>query len=107
MFKNYLKTAFRNLSKSKGYSAINIIGLACGLATCLLIILYVTDELNYDTYNKKIDQIYRVDGDLQFGGHHFDLASSPDPLGVALKTQFPQVKQYVRFRDHGGFLVKK
>lgn len=107
MFKNYLKTAFRNLSKSKGYSAINIIGLACGLATCLLIILYVTDELNYDTFNKKIDQIYRVDGDLQFGGHHFDLASSPDPLGVALKNQFPQVKQYVRLRDHGGFLVKK
>lgn len=107
MFKNYFKTAFRNLSGSKGYSAINIIGLACGLATCLLIILYVTDELNYDTFNKKIDQIYRVDGDLQFGGHHFDLACAPDPLGVALKSQFPQVKQYVRLRDHGGFLVKK
>ncbi|HET7115248.1 MAG TPA: ABC transporter permease [Hanamia sp.] len=107
MFKNYLKTAFRNLYKSKGFSAINIIGLACGLATCLLIILYVVDELNYDHYNKKLSQIYRVDGDLQFGGHHFDLAQSPDPLGAALKSNFPQVKQYVRLRSHGGLLIKK
>jgi putative ABC transport system permease protein len=107
MFRNYFKTAIRNLYKSKGFSAINIIGLACGLATCLLIILYVADELNYDHYNKKLSQIYRVDADIQFGGHHFDLASSPDPLGAALKSNFPQVKQYVRLRDHGGFLVKK
>ena len=107
MLKNYFKTAIRNLFKSKGFSAINIIGLACGLATCLLIILYVADELNYDHYNKKIDQIYRVDADLQFGGHHFELASAPDPLGVALKSEFPQVLQYVRLRNHGGFLVKK
>lgn len=107
MIKNYFKTAFRNLYKSKGFSAINIIGLACGLATCLLIILYVADELNYDHYNKKINQIYRVDGDLLFGGHHFDLAQSPDPLGAALRSNFPQVKQYVRLRSHGGFLVKK
>lgn len=107
MFKNYFKTAFRNLYKSKGFTAINIIGLACGLATCLLIIMYVANELSYDHYNKKLSQIYRVNGDLQFGGHHFDLAQSPDPLGAALKSSFPQVLQYVRLRDHGGFLVKK
>jgi putative ABC transport system permease protein len=107
MFKNYFKTAIRNLYKSKGFTAINIIGLACGLATCLLIILYVANELSYDHYDKKLSQIYRVDGDIKFGGHHFDLAQTPDPLGVALKNEFPQVKQYVRLRDHGGFLVKK
>src|SRR6185437_2652329 len=103
MIKNYFKTAIRNLWKNKGFSAINIFGLACGLATCLLIILYVANELSYDRYNKKVSQIYRVDGDLQFGGHHFDLAVAPDPLGAALKSNFPQVKQYVRLRDHGGF----
>ncbi len=107
MFRNYLKTAFRNLRKSKGFSAINIIGLAAGLASCLLIILYVTNELSYDHYNKNIDQIYRVDGDMKFGGHNFILASSPDPLGAAMKKDLPQVKQYVRLRDHGGMLVKK
>jgi putative ABC transport system permease protein len=107
MFKNYFKTAFRNLLKNKGFSAINIFGLACGLATCLLIILYVADELNYDHYNKKFSQIYRINADIRFGGHHFDLAQTPDPMGAALKDNFPEVKQYVRFRDHGGFLVKK
>lgn len=107
MLKNYFKTAWRNLTKNKAFSAINILGLGAGLATCLLIILYVSDELSYDHFNKKIDQIYRIDADLQFGGHHFVLASSPDPLGAALKSEFPQVKQYVRLRDHGGLLVKK
>lgn len=107
MFRNYFKTAFRNLLKNKGYSAINIFGLACGLAICLLIIMYVANEMNYDTYNKKYERIYRVDGDIQFGGHHFVLAATPDPLGAALKENFPQVEQYVRFRSHGGILVKK
>ena len=107
MFKNYLKTAFRNLIKSKGFSAINIIGLAAGLASCLLIILYVTNELSYDHYNKNMGEIYRIDSDLKFGGHNFILASTPDPLGAALKNELPQVKQYVRLRDHGGLLVKK
>ncbi len=107
MYRNYFKTAFRNIIKSKGFSAINIIGLAAGLASCLLIILYVTNELNYDHYNKNIDQIYRIDADLKFGGHNFILADSPDPLGAAMKKDFPQVKQYVRLRGHGGMLVKK
>ncbi|MBS1730287.1 MAG: ABC transporter permease [Bacteroidetes bacterium] len=106
MFKNYLKTAFRNLIKNKGFSAINILGLATGLASCLLIILYVTNELSYDHYNTHYKQIYRVDADLKFGGHNFILASTPDPLGAAMKKDLPQVKQYVRLRDHGGILVK-
>ncbi|HXL54953.1 MAG TPA: ABC transporter permease [Chitinophagaceae bacterium] len=107
MPKNYLKIALRNLWKNKGFSAINIIGLSVGLATCLLIMLYVMDELNYDKYNEKADRIYRVDGDLQFGGNHFVLAVAPEPMGPTLKKDFAQVEQYVRFRNYGGFLVKK
>ena len=107
MFKNYLKIAFRNLWKNKGFSAINIVGLAIGLATCLLMLFYVTDELSYDKYNEKADRIYRVDGDIKFGGNHFVLAVAPDPMGAALKKDFPQVEQYVRFRGYGGLLVKK
>jgi len=56
MFKNYLKVALRSLWKNKGFSAINIIGLAIGLAVCLLIVLYVVDELSYDKYNKNADR---------------------------------------------------
>lgn len=107
MFKNYLKTAWRNLWKNKAFSAINIIGLAIGLATCLMIMLFVTDELSYDEYNTKANRIYRVDADIQFGGNHFILAVAPDPLGQVLKNDFPQLEQYVRFRGYGGFLVKK
>ena len=107
MFRNYFKVAIRNLWKNKGYSAINIFGLAIGLATCLLILIFVTDELSYDRYNKKADRIYRVDGDINFGGMHHVLAVAPDPLGATLKKDFPQVEQYVRFRDYGGFRVKK
>lgn len=107
MFKNHLRIAFRTLWKSKGFSAINIIGLAIGLATCLLIMLFVLDELSYDRYNKKAGRIYRVDGEIKFGGNHFVLATAPDPMGPTLKKDFPQVEQFVRFRNSGGLLIKK
>ena len=64
MLKNYFKTAFRNLLRNKFYTLINIIGLATGLATCFLIILYVLDELNYDKYNVNADHIYRLEADI-------------------------------------------
>ncbi|HEV8083584.1 MAG TPA: ABC transporter permease [Chitinophagaceae bacterium] len=106
MIKNYFKIALRNLWNNKGFSAINIAGLAVGLATCLIMLLYVTDELSYDKYNKNAGRIYRVDGDIKFGGNHFVLAVAPDGMGPVLKKDFPQVEQYVRFRGYGGFLVK-
>lgn len=99
--------AFRSLFKNMGFSAINILGLAIGLAVCLLILFYVNNELGYDKYNANSDRIYRIDADLKFGGNEWTIAQTPDPLGAALKQDFPQVEQYVRFRDHGGVLVKK
>jgi putative ABC transport system permease protein len=108
MLRNYLVVAFRNLWKNKGFSAINIAGLAVGLATCLLILFFVLDELAYDRYNEKADRIYRVDADLRFGGNHFVLAVDPDPMGPTLKKDYPEVEQYVRFRYYGNaFLVRK
>src|SRR5580698_605958 len=108
MIRNYIRVAFRNLWKSKGFSAINILGLAVGLATCLLILFFVMDELGYDRFNAKADRIYRVDGDLMFGGTHYILAVSPDPMGATLKRDYPEVEQYVRFRSFNNwFLVKK
>ena len=107
MLRNYLKTAIRNLWKNKGFSAINIIGLAIGLATCLLIMIYVMDELSYDRYNEKADRIYRVDGEIKFGGNHFILAVAPAPAGPAMLKDFPEVEKETRFRGYGGFLVRK
>jgi len=81
MLKNYFKTAFRNLLRNKFYTLINIAGLAIGLATCFLIILYVLDELSYDKYNVNANRIYRVNNEVKFGDNYFDMAVSPALLG--------------------------
>ena len=60
MIRNYFKIAFRNLWKNKGFSAINILGLAIGIATCLIIMLFVYNELSYDHFNLKSSRIVRV-----------------------------------------------
>ncbi|MFX1708710.1 ABC transporter permease [Chitinophaga sp. CC14] len=106
MFKSYFRVAFRNLWKNKEFSAINILGLAIGLATCLLIMIYVLDELSYDRFNKQADRIYRVDADIKFGGTRYDVATATAPMAEALKQDLPEVEQAVRFRDYGGFLVR-
>lgn len=107
MIKTYLKTAFRNLLKNKGFTFINVSGLALGLAACLLIVFYVFDELSYDRFNTKADRIFRVNNDVKFGGNINSYACSPAPTAAALKNDFPEIEQVVRFRDRGGSNVKK
>ena len=107
MFRNYLKIAIRNLWKNKGFSAINIMGLAIGIATCLLISLYVLHELSYDRYHEKQDRIYRVNTDLKFGGAEQKFAVSPDPLAFTMVDLYPEVENAVRFRGYGSSVVKK
>jgi putative ABC transport system permease protein len=105
--KNYLKIAFRNLWKSKGFSAINILGLASGLAVCLLIVLYVVDELSYDRYNKNADRIYRLDADIYFNNTAAIFSVAPDPLAPALKREYPVVEEMTRVNFQEDILVKK
>jgi putative ABC transport system permease protein len=107
MFKNYLKVALRYLWKNKAFSAINIIGLSAGLAVCLLIVLYVKDELSYDKYNAQAENIYRVDADIFFNGTQFTSAASPAPLVPTLVKDYPEIVQYARLRNFGDILVKK
>ncbi len=107
MIRNYIKTAYRNLLKNKGFTAINILGLALGLATCLLIIFYVFDELSYDRYNSKADRIFRLNNNIKFGGNEGAYSESPAPTAAALKADFPEIEQVTRFRQRGGSQVKK
>ena len=107
MIRNYIKTAFRNLLKNKGFTAINVLGLALGLATCLLIVFYVFDELSFDRYNVNLDRIYRVNNDIKFGGNENTYSESPAPTAAALKNDFPEIEQVTRFRQRGGNQVKK
>ncbi|MBS1509477.1 MAG: ABC transporter permease [Bacteroidetes bacterium] len=108
MISYFFKTAWRNLLKNKGYSAINIFGLAVGLATCLVIILYVTDELSYDRFFNNAGRIYRINSDIKFGGAHLRIAETPDMMGELLKKDYPQVEEYTRlYTNEGEKLVKK
>jgi putative ABC transport system permease protein len=107
MLKNYLKTAVRNLWKNKTFSLINIIGLAAGLAVCLMIVLFVVDELNYDRYNRNADRIYRVDAEIFFNNTGFSSSTSPEPLAPTLARNYPQVEQMARLNYQGDILVKK
>lgn len=107
MLKNYLKIAWRNLRKHKFYSFLNIFGLSLGLASCLLITLYVVDELSFDRSFEHADRIFRVNSDIRFGGADMALAVAPDPLAFTLKKDYPQVEQVVRLRENGSQLVRR
>ena len=107
MFKNYFKIAFRNLWRNKGFSAINILGLAIGLAVCLLITLFVVDELSYDKYNLNADRIYRVSSDFKVNGSVFVDRESPAPMAAAMMKDYSQIEQATRLMGGGKILVKK
>jgi len=107
MFRNYLKIAFRSLRKSKGFTALNVIGLAAGLGVCLLIVLYVTDELSYDRYNVNADRIYRIDEDSYINNTQYAAATTSKFFGPALVASYPNIQQMVRFSHVGDLLVRK
>ncbi len=97
MFKNYLKTAFRNFIRHKGYTSINIFGLAIGMAGCVLILFYVQHELSFNNFHKNGARIYRLIAERKAPtGTSID-AVTPPPLAFALTNDFPEVTNFVRF----------
>jgi putative ABC transport system permease protein len=107
MFNNYLKIAFRNLKRYKAYSLINIAGLAIGIACCLLIVLFVRDELSFDRFHEHKNQIYRVivQQPGQFYMNTDYLAVTPAPLASALKEEFPEVITATRFDQSVNVII--
>ncbi|MFT3826045.1 MAG: ABC transporter permease [Chitinophagaceae bacterium] len=106
MVKSFIKTAWRNIKKYRTYSLINILGLAIGIACCLLIMLFVTDELSYDRFNKKADRIYRVVHFADWPGNSLKLAPTSAPFAPALKKDYAEIEQTVRFVLEGGGSLK-
>lgn len=106
MVKNYFKVAFRNLLRNKFYSILNISGLAIGIACCFLIVLFVTDELSYDRYYDNAENTYRVTMAGDLNGSAFDLAVVGDVVGKTLLEDFPEVTNYVRFRQSGSPFIR-
>ena len=100
MLTNYLKIALRNLQKYKGYSFINIAGLATGMAACVLILLFVRHEFSYDRYHEHAGDIYRVYMDRTSGEEVIHWARTPAPLAPALADAFPEIRAAVRVRKN-------
>ncbi len=101
MLKNYLKVSFRNLLRRKAYSVITILGLSIGITCCLLIVLYVKQELSYDRFHSNTDRIYRI---ARPEGKSY-MALNPIPLAPVLKTEYPEIKNFTRiFYDDGNIV---
>src|ERR1043165_6670290 len=107
MFKNYLKIAFRNLWNNKLFSFINIVGLGLGISFCVLIFLYVQNELSYDTYNEKADRIYRITS-LVYQDKKEDKFAPTSPItSQKIQDGFPEVEKIVRLNFAGRLLSYK
>jgi putative ABC transport system permease protein len=94
MIRNYFKVAFRNILKRKVYVAINIIGLALGLATAILVMLYVWDELSYDKFHQKADRIYRINSYSNLSGSDTKSPKTSPPVGAAFMKDLPEIEGF-------------
>ncbi|NBA85782.1 FtsX-like permease family protein [Emticicia sp. CRIBPO] len=102
MIKNYFKIAVRNLIKNKAFSAINIFGLSIGIATSLIIMLYVHHELSYDRFNENADRIARVVFRGKMNGEDMKESVVMAPVASAMMADYPEVEDATRLRDYGS-----
>lgn len=105
MFKNYFKTALRNLFRNKTYAAITISGIAIGLTAFWLIALYIGDELSYDHYNKNASRVYRVAQHAKWDGGELHIAATSAPFAPALKSAFPEIEEATRILPEGDGVI--
>jgi len=102
MLKNYFKIAFRNITRHKAYAAINISGLAIGMASSILILLWVQNELSYDRFHKNADQVYRI----TCNASDFKAAVNPAGMPAGLKAQMPEIKNFARLSHPATILLE-
>lgn len=106
MLRNYFKVAFRNILKYKFFSAINILGMTIGIVSCLLIVLYVTDELSYDRFHKDADRIYQVGLHGRLAGQDIRTATTCPPMASTLVAEVPEVAEAMRICNFGEATVR-
>jgi len=107
MFKNYLKTAVRNIMKNKVYSFIIIFGFSIGLACVLLISMWIRNELSFDRFHSKGDRIYKVDANASFNNKNLQIGSQTNYTGPMLKKDLPEVEKYLRlYRPFRASIVR-
>jgi len=106
MFKNYIKIAIRNFQKHKGYSAINVFGLAIGIACCLLIFMYVKDELTYDRFQSKADRIFRINSEIDWFGNKDLMGATNVVEAKEYSDRIPGISTFTRYK-YAAVVVKK
>ncbi len=105
MIRNYIKIAFRHFKKQKGYSFINIAGLAVGMACCILILLWVNDELSFDRYHENADRIYRITYAEEIGGAYDHYALPPFVAAPTFAAELPEIMAYTRLWQRSGLIT--
>src|SRR5579872_2460621 len=106
MIKNYIRVAFRNLWRHKGFSFLNIMGLTIGMSACFLVFLYVRFELSYDDFHKKADRVYNVVTDINNPSEVLHLGVVAPAMPVAAQRDFPEIEKQVRF-SNGNILIRR
>ncbi|HEX9828054.1 MAG TPA: ABC transporter permease [Flavobacteriaceae bacterium] len=96
MIRNYIKIAWRNVRKNKIFSFINIFGLTIGLASCMLICLYIYDEISYDKHHGNVAQLYQVGTIFLRGDENHRVPNTPGAVAEAMKLEFPEIKETTR-----------
>ncbi|PSR54100.1 acetylornithine deacetylase [Adhaeribacter arboris] len=107
MFKNYFTTAIRNIWRNKTYSALNIFGLAVGIACAGLIFLWAENEWSWDNFHAKKDRLFQLKVNMTFGGNNFTMGSTPRPMAKALLNEIPGIANTARVSDEGQRLLFK
>lgn len=106
MLNNYLLIALRNLIRQKGYSLINIIGLALGISSAMFIFIWVADEVSMNRFHVNADRIYRVEQDQDYDGKTYHVNVTPFPSGEGWKKEIPEIETTVRITPTGALLTK-
>jgi putative ABC transport system permease protein len=106
MWIHHCKVALRNILRHKGYAFLNIFGLAVGMACCILIGLWVLDELNYDRFHENASSICRVESNQNFSGRTLHIYWTPFPLGPALKAEIPEIADSTRAQNLSAQLIR-
>lgn len=102
MLKNYVVVTLRNLRKYKGFTAINVFGLAVSMSMALLVILFAKELFNYDRFHPELDHLYRVTSKVEQPFATWTMATSPGPLAAVLEAEYPMVEETVRMSRFGG-----
>lgn len=103
---SFLKLFIRDAMRNKAFTFLNILGLSVGMAAFIMIMLWVSDELSYDSYNVNAGRIFRINMFFRFNGVEKTATQCPAPMAQALKNDFPETEKVVRFREYGYSIIR-